>query len=102
MSDVYTGSAVDYWSVSDYFPGENDSTVCIKVVQFFSRVSQEFEPLGKHETPLILRPELNHSPLQPYQVSGRLRFFKKPQGLVPEDVPVTGATELCDFLLFFY
>ena len=61
----------------------------------FNKISSEFRPLEPHEIPRTFRCPLRL--LQPHDVAGRIRHFRKPKSMVRGDVFPQLVTELADF-----
>ena len=66
------------------FPGKTEAEVASELAGFFNRISSEFQPLEPHEIPRTHHRAL--PTLQPYQVEGRIRAFKKPKSMVKGDI----------------
>ena len=58
--------------------------VAEKLADYFNRISQEFSPLEPEQIPLTY-PE-NLPLLQPWDVAGRMRHFRKPRSMVLGDI----------------
>ena len=83
------------YDVRELFPGKNDSEVAEELAKYFNAVSDEFEPLEPAQIPETrgrLIPLLEN-----YEVSARIRKFKKPKSMVRGDVFPQLMTLLSDF-----
>ena len=68
----------------DLFPGKSEREVADALAAYFNRISCEFNPLEPSEIPRTIHRKL--PVLQPYQVEGRIRAFKKPKSMVKGDI----------------
>ena len=66
------------------FPGKNDAFVADQLASYFNRISHEFVPLEPSDIPRTHQREL--PVLEPYQVAGRIKAFKKPKSMVRGDI----------------
>ena len=66
------------------FPGKSKEHIAKELAGFFNRISAEFEPLEPADIPRTHHRSL--PVLQPYQVEGRIRAFKKPKSMVKGDI----------------
>ena len=70
----------EQYNVLDLYPGLTDGEAAEELAGYFNRISREFEPLDMADIPVTHDRVL--PTLEPYQVSGRLRSFKKPSSRV--------------------
>ena len=66
------------------FPGKNEEEVAKELASYFNRMSAEFQPLEPKDIPRTHHRKL--PTLEPYQVEGRIRAFKKPKSMVKGDI----------------
>ena len=72
------------FDVRSLFPGKSDTEVADSLASFFNRISREFDPLEPSDIP---RTHDRRLPvLEPYQVEGRIRAFRKPKSMVKVDI----------------
>ena len=76
--------------------GKSDSEIAEDLASYFNRISCEFEPLSPEEIPATRYKELPE--LKEYQVSARIRKFRKPKSTVPGDIFPQLVTQFADFL----
>ena len=81
------------WDIRSLFPGESDSEIADKCVEYFSSISREYEPLA--------RPDANGEvtwtiPL--HEISSKLRHCKKPKGVIEGDIKPELVKINCDLL----
>ena len=73
------------WSVSDLFPGEDVGTALERSADFFSKISQEFDPLNVEAIPSTYDRE--PCLLSVKDVTDALQKIKKPRSYVSIDIP---------------
>ena len=83
------------FDVRELLPGKPDNEVAEHLAEYFNAVSCEFSPLQPHEIPRTTAAGLPE--LQKFEVSTRLRKFRKPKSMVPGDVFPKLVTCLSDF-----
>ena len=66
------------------FPRMNDKQIADELAAFFNRISHEFDPLEPANIPLTHDRTL--PVLEPFQVAGRIKAFKKPKSMVKGDI----------------
>ena len=66
------------------FPEKTEAEVAAELAGFFNKISSEFLPLEPEDIPRTHHREL--PVLQPYQVEGRIRAFKKPKSMVKGEI----------------
>ena len=81
------------WDIVYLFPGTPDEIIVENVASFFNQISQEYDPL-----PDPRQPDAGIVYIEPYQVSARLRSFKKPKSRVPGDISPDLVNEFHDIL----
>ena len=69
------------WDVCSLYPDLSLTEISESLAHFFNAISQEYEPIPSPE-----QEDNNVVYLEPYQVSARLKSFKKPKGLVAGDI----------------
>ena len=72
------------FDVRTLFPGKSDGEIADELAGFFNRISHEFEPLEPCDVPRTFDTGL--PALEPFQVAGRIRAFKKPKSMVNGDI----------------
>ena len=72
------------FDVRSLCPGKSDLEVAELLATYFNRISAEFSPLEPAQIPYTYDKTLPL--LEPFQVSGRIRHFKKPRSMVTGDV----------------
>ena len=75
--------------------GKSDNEVSEVLAEFFNKISCEFDPLQPDQIPVMFKSGLPE--LQKFEVSTRLRKFRKPKSMVPGDVFPKLVTCLSDF-----
>ena len=87
LKSLKSSSAPSVWDVRTLFPGKSDKEIGETVAEFFNKISTEFRPLtpedkqfpeATSDTPVKL--------LEEYEVSGRLKSFRKPKSQVNGDI----------------
>ena len=68
------------FDVRTLMPGEDDRAVAEALASHFNAISSEFCPLEPADIPASYAKRLPF--LQPYEVAGRIRAFKKPKSMV--------------------
>ena len=88
-----TKHAPEEWDVGTMYPGSNDEEICEALAVFFNRISQEYPalPNPKRITEVT-------DILQAFEVSARLKGFKKPKSRVAGDIPPELVTRYHDKL----
>ena len=71
------------WNISCLYPDHTENEIAELVSEFFKRISQEYEPIPD---PSVLIETEPVQYLQQYEVSGRLKSFRKPKSQVPGDI----------------
>ena len=84
------------FDVMDLFPGREEDFVCEHLADHFNKISNEFLPLAEDEIPRTFSAPLPL--LEPYQVAGRLRAFKKTKSMVRGDIFPDLVTRFADLL----
>ena len=84
------------WQINDLFPSEATESIVEKLADFFSAISQEFQPLQPEDIPETYDREI--VPLTEHAVTERLRAMKKPPSMVPGDIPPDTVNELAPVL----
>ena len=83
------------FDVRELLPGQSDIEAAESLADFFNAVSQEFEPLRPDQIPSTKPRGLPR--LQEFEVSGRIKRFRKPHSMVPGDIYPNLMTKLSDF-----
>ena len=84
------------FDVSTLFPGKTEKEVAEELAKHFNAISNEFEPLEPHQIPCTKERRL--PTLEPFQVAGRIKAFKKPKSMVKGDIFPKLMTIFCDLL----
>ena len=84
------------FDVRTLLPDMGDMEVAEKLADFFNKISAEFTPLEPQDIPQSHRRGL--PTLEPFQVAGRLKVFKKPKSMVQGDVFPVLVTKFADLL----
>ena len=77
------------------FPGKSDLEVANTLAEYFTRVSNEFEPLAPDDIPVTHGRKLPY--LTPAEVSTRIKYFKKPKSMVHGDIFPSLMSKYADF-----
>lgn len=77
------------------FEGIDDGEVAEQLADYFNAVSQEFSPLGEGDVPKAAGSSLPE--LRTFEVATRIRKFRKPKSMVPEDIFSQLMTRFSDF-----
>ena len=79
------------WDIASMYPEKTDSEIAELAAEFFNRISQEYSPIPDPRViEEISEPEQF---LQQFEVSGRLRSFRKPKSRVKGDIAPELITE---------
>ena len=84
------------FDVRSLYPGKTDVERANLLADHFNAISAEFSPLDVSDIPVGGRREVEN--LQPYQVAGRIRGFRKPKSMVQGDLFPKLVTRAADFL----
>ena len=84
------------FDVCDLIPGKTDEQAAEILGDYFNAVSNEFEPLD-HDVDVPSTYESGVQVLERFEVSGRIRRFRKPKSIVPGDVFPQLMTQFSDF-----
>ena len=84
------------FDVKNLFPGMTERQVADKLAVHFNWISSEFKPLEAWEIPVTFSKPLPL--LQAFQVSGRIKKFRKPKSMVRGDLFPELMTKYSDFL----
>ena len=77
------------------FPGKNDAEIAEEIATYFNSISQEYPPLPDPEKEWDKNlPDY----IEAYEISSRLRNFRKPKSTVKGDINPKLVTEFCDLL----
>jgi hypothetical protein len=82
------------FDVKDLFPGLSSNEAAEELADFFNKISREFDALEPSDIPTSHQRDI--PVLEPYQVAGRLRAFKKPKSMVKTDVYPALVTKYAD------
>ena len=85
------------FDVMDMYPGQEEQQVAEKLPAHFNEISNEFVPLSRGDCPITFDHDMPI--LEPYQVAGRLRAFKKPKSMVRGDIFLDLVTNYADLLV---
>ena len=77
-------------------PGKEVGVIMEELADYFSSISQEFQPLQQQDIPRTYDREIH--PLTPARVAERLRTIKTPTSTVPGDIPPDMIAVLADQL----
>ena len=101
MKKLSTKDTPKQWDIRILFPGLTDQEISERVALFFTKISDEFEPL---EGPIIpkassITPEsrAREAP-KAFQIAQRLKHMKKPASQVKGDIPPELVAPLADIL----
>ena len=84
------------FDVKTLCPGDSDQAVAEKLAEYFNAISHEFSALEPRDIP-ITRPKI--LPLiEPWDLSRRIKKFKKPKSMVKGDIFPDLMTHYCDQL----
>ena len=83
------------FDVRQLYEGKTDKEISEDLAVYFNKISREFDPLEPEQIPIIK--DCSLPPLQKFEVSARIRKFRKPKSLVPGDVFPSLLTELSNF-----
>ena len=72
------------FDVRSLYPGLADQDVADELSRYFNRISSEFSPIESCQIPRTHDRALPR--LEPYQVAGRIKAFKKPKSMVQGDI----------------
>ena len=72
------------WNVKALCPDLTDQQLSEELSKYFNTISNEFLPLCDDQIPKTFSRQLPR--LQPYQVAGRVRAFKKPKTKIEGDI----------------
>ena len=78
-----TRASPSQWSVMDLFPGESPTEVGDKVVEYFTAITDEYDPLDPTYTPAALR----RKPMTLWETRQVMKRAKKPNSSVIGDIP---------------
>ena len=82
------------WNIRSMFPGESDKSISEQVAEYFNRISQEYERAPSPEPT-----DANDFPVpERYKISARLKYMKKPKGLLKGDIDPRLNVLYCDVL----
>ena len=84
------------FDVRSFFPDKSEAEVAEELALHFNAISLEFDPLEPHQIPVTRGRSLPI--LEPYQVAGRIRAFKKPKSMVKGDIFPDLFSKFSDFL----
>ena len=79
-----SGEKPAQFDVRCLFPGRTDKEVFELLAQHFNAISSEFEPLEPHQ--IAVTHPCRLPVLQPYEVAGRIKAFRKPKSMVRGDI----------------
>ena len=82
------------WDVKDVSPDLSDADLASDLAVYFNKISSEFSPLLPSEIPWTYDRQI--LVFFPYQVSSRIRSFKKPKSKIKGDIFPSLMTELVD------
>ena len=80
------------WNIKSLFPGQTPENIAEQAAEYFSRISQEYDPVPALPTDDKFRR------LEQYEVAAKLRHMKKPKSQVPGDLHPSLVTEFADIL----
>ena len=84
IKNLRTGEAPSVWDVRDIDPTLDDEQTANATAEYFNAISSEFRPLEQKYIPLSWD---KHYPfLLPYEVSKRLKDYKKPKSMTAGDI----------------
>ena len=72
------------WNIRVLYPGKSDTEIAEDLAQHFNRISCEFLPLPEPDEEIKLAPR---NPPELYQIAAKLRSIRKPNSMVPGDIP---------------
>ena len=78
------------------FPGKSDQEVANSLVDYFTEVSREFDPLSPDQIPVTS--EKSQPVLAVHEVAARIKHFRKPKSMVKGDIFPCLMTKYSDFL----
>lgn len=81
VKNLQTKEAQARFDVSDLYPGKSEHDVAETVAEYFNKISLEYNPLPDPQ-----QQNLGIVHVEPYQVSARLKSFKKPRSQVEGDI----------------
>ena len=84
------------FDVRSLCPGEEDLAVAEKLADYFNAISLEFKALEPGDVPLTYPQNLPM--IEPWQLSARIKKFKKPKSMVNGDIFPQLMTKYCDML----
>ena len=90
-----TASRPKPFDVTTLFPGKSEEEVAEALAVYFTKVSNEFQPLQPEEILVTYDKELPF--LELHEVASRIRYFKKPKSMVRGDVFPSLMTKYSDF-----
>ena len=91
-----TKEATPPWQVQSMYPGKTDKFISTDLAIFFNRISQEYVPLPNPSR--VIRREDWTKFLEPFEVSARLKSFRKPKSRVLGDIDPKLVTRFHDVL----
>ena len=97
VKNLGTAERPRQFDVRDLMPEDySDQDTAEALADYFNRVSNEFDPLGPGNIPCTRSKDL--PVLHEYEVSARIRKFRKPKSTVPGDIFPQLVTQFADFL----
>ena len=81
------------WNVRSLFPETSDEEIANKCADFFCEISSEYRPLGPPKGGV---PGAWVIPM--HEISSRLRYCKKPKGIIDGDLPPALVTKFSDLI----